>query len=190
MSGQAHEAVSSVWARIEEWYAEREITHFLLPPATAEDIAAVESELGVSLPEVVTLSLRRHNGSKEGGWPAGELLSCAEMIRETTIWRDLLADGTFDRMAECNADDENAQGLKPGWWNTGWVSLDADGGGNGSVLDLSPGVGGDIGQILDMDHEVGPSGPAASDLVEYLTSRLEELEDCAVIDGEYLEVEY
>lgn len=188
MSGQAPETVSSIWAQIEEWYAERDVAHFLLPPATTEDIAAVEAELGVSLPEEVTLSLRRHNGSRGSGWPACQLLSCAEIIRETTVWRDLLADGTFDDEADFNANDEGAQALEPGWWNTGWIALDADGGGNGSALDLSPGTDGVVGQIIDMDHEVGPSGPTASGFIGYLSDRLEELENCAVVDGKYVEV--
>lgn len=189
MSGQVHEAVSSVWARIEKWYADHEVPHFLLPPATPEDIAAVEAELDVTLPEAVRLSLLRHNGSKGGGWPAGSLLSCTEMVEETGVWRDLLADGSFDDVADFNSGDDGDRSLKPGWWNTGWISLDADGGGNGAVLDLSPGPDGTVGQIIDMDHEAGPSGPAAPDFVGYLDDRLEELEDCTVIDGEYVEAE-
>ncbi|MFJ6460185.1 SMI1/KNR4 family protein [Streptomyces sp. NPDC091387] len=187
MSGKSPDTISSVWAQIEEWYAERDATHFLLPPATAEDIAAVETELGVSLPEALTLSLRRHDGSSDSGWPAGQLLSCARIISETTVWRDLLADGTFDDEADFNANDADAQALQPGWWNPGWISLDADGGGNGSALDLSPGPDGTVGQIIDMDHEVGPSGPTAPDFIGYLSDRLEELEDCTVVDGKYVE---
>ncbi|WNI24579.1 SMI1/KNR4 family protein [Streptomyces sp. ITFR-16] len=187
MSEQAHEAVASVWSRIEKWYAERDASHFLLPPATSDDIAAVEAELGVSLPEAVRASLLRHNGSTDGGWPAGSLLSCTGMAEETKVWRDLLEDGSFDDVTDFNAADESASALRPGWWNTGWVSLDADGGGNGAVLDLSPGTGGRVGQIIDMDHEVGPSGPTAEDFADYLLLRLEELEDCVVVDGEYVE---
>lgn len=188
MSGQIPETVSSVWAEIEQWYAERDAAHFLLPPATAEDIATVEAQLGVSLPEEVVLSLRRHDGSRDSGWPAGTLLSCTGIVSEASVWRDLLTDGTFDDMVDFNAtDDKDSQALKPGWWNTGWIPLDADGGGNGSVLDLSPGAGGAVGQIIDMDHEVGPSGPTASDFIDYLRGRLDELEDCTVVDGKYVE---
>ncbi|WP_406450508.1 SMI1/KNR4 family protein [Streptomyces sp. NBC_00876] len=189
MSGQVHEAVASVWEQIEKWYAEQDAAHFLLPPATAEDIAAVESELGVPLPQEVKASLLRHNGSRDGGWPSGTLLSCTAIVEETGVWRDLLSDGSFDDVADFHSDDDGVQALKPGWWNLGWVSLDADGGGNGAVLDLSPGPGGKSGQIIDMDHETGPTGPTAPDFTGYLNDRLEALEDCAVIDGEYVDAE-
>lgn len=188
MPGQVGEAVSAAWEKIETWYAEQDASRFLLPPATPEEIAAAEKELGVTLPEAVRVSLLRHNGTASDGWPGGTLLSCAEMVRETGIWRELLDSGDFDDVADFEADENSdVRALRRGWWNTGWISLDADGSGNGAVLDLDPGADGSRGQILDMDHEVGPSGPTAADFVAYLEGQLEDLEDCVVVDGTYLE---
>lgn len=83
------------------------------------------------------------------------------------VWRELVEDGTFDDAADHDA--SNGQGsVKPGWWNVGWIPLDADGGGNGSVVDTDPGENGVVGQVLDMDHEVGPSGPRFASVTEYL----------------------
>ncbi|MFE6955545.1 SMI1/KNR4 family protein [Streptomyces sp. NPDC057696] len=65
-------------------------------PASGEQIAALEATLGVELPEAVTTSLRRHNGSTDGGWPTGTLLSCDGILQEVSVWRDLLTSGDFD----------------------------------------------------------------------------------------------
>ncbi|OAR22076.1 hypothetical protein A8W25_29910 [Streptomyces sp. ERV7] len=177
-------AVAAVWEDIERWYAAQGAAHLILPPATDEQIASVESTLGLQLPEEVKASLRRHDGSADGGWPKGRLLSCDGILSETAVWRDLLADGTFDDLKDFHS---GGKALKAGWWNTGWVSVDADGAGNGSVLDLAPGPEGKVGQVIDMDHEVGPSGPIASDFVGYLTDVAARLEEFSVVDGEYVE---
>lgn len=177
-------AVAAVWEDIERWYAAQGAAHLIRPPATGEQVASVEATLGVELPEAVKASLRRHDGTADGGWPEGTLLSCDGILSEAHVWRELLADGTFDELKDFRSGSE---ALKAGWWNTGWVPLDADGGGNGSVLDLSPGPEGQVGQVIDMDHEVGPSGPIASDFVGYLTSVAARLEDFSVVDGEYVE---
>ncbi|MFF1478166.1 SMI1/KNR4 family protein [Streptomyces sp. NPDC058301] len=177
-------AVEAVWEEIERWYAAQGAAHLLLPPATDEQIASVEATLGVELPEQVKASLCRHNGSTDGGWPKGLLLSCDGILSETHVWRELLDDGSFDELKDFRSGGE---ALKPGWWNAGWVSLDADGAGNGSVLDLSPGPAGEIGQVIDMDHEVGPSGPIANDFAGYLREVAARLEEFSVTDGEHVE---
>ncbi|MFK8910283.1 SMI1/KNR4 family protein [Streptomyces sp. YS-3] len=176
-------AVTAVWEDIERWYLSQGAPQVLQPPATDEQIASVETTLGVELPTEVKASLRRHDGSADGGWPKGRLLSCDGILSETRVWRDLLADGTFDNLKSFHA---GGDALKPGWWNPGWVSLDADGAGNGSVLDLSPGPAGRVGQVIDMDHEVGPSGPIASDFVGYLTDVATQLDEFSVVDGQYV----
>lgn len=177
-------AVAAVWDDIERWYDAQGAARVLQPPATQEQIAAVESTLGVELPAQVKASLRRHDGTPDGGWPKGRLLSCDGILGETGVWRSLLADGTFDNHKDFHS---GGDALKPGWWNTGWVCLDADGAGNGSVLDLSPGPAGKVGQVIDMDHEVGPSGPLANDFVGYLTDVAARLEEFSVVDGQHVQ---
>ncbi|GAA0595167.1 SMI1/KNR4 family protein [Streptomyces crystallinus] len=178
------DAVASVWEDIEQWYAAQGGPHLLLPPARDEQIDSVEATLGVQLPEEVRTSLRRHDGTADGGWPKGRLLSCDGILSETGVWRELLADGTFDDLKGFHS---GGKALKPGWWNTGWVCVDADGAGNGSALDLSPGPEGKVGQVIDMDHEVGPSGPIAGDFVGYLRDIAARLEEFSVVDGQYVE---
>ena len=177
-------AVVDAWDEIERWYEGQGAAHLLLPPASGEQIDALEATLGVELPEAVTASLSRHNGSTDGGWPTGTLLSCDGILQEVRVWRELLTGGDFDDLKDFVAGGE---ALKAGWWQIGWVSLDADGGGNGAVLDLSPGPAGKAGQVIDMDHEAGPSGPMASDFIGYLTALAARLNDFAVTDGQYVE---
>jgi cell wall assembly regulator SMI1 len=184
MAREIAAAVVDAWDEIERWYEAQGAAHLILPPASGEQIATLEETLGIELPEAVTASLRRHNGSTDGGWPTGTLLSCDGILQEVSVWRDLLTSGDFDDLKDFVADGE---ALKAGWWQIGWVSLDADGGGNGAVLDLSPGPGGKVGQVIDMDHEAGPSGPIASDFVGYLKAMAAQLGDFVVIDGQYVE---
>lgn len=172
-------SIAQLWDVIDEWYATRGASLQLNPPASAEAIDALAAHLGVTLPDQLRESLSRHDGTPEGGWPRGELLSCARIADETTGWRDLVSGGELgDR-----APSDPAPQMAPVWWHQGWLSLDSDGAGNGAVLDLAPGTGGAVGQILDMDHEVGPSGPRQPDLAAYLQAVLDELAGFTTLDG-------
>lgn len=161
--------ISALWERIEAWHAANGQMENLNAGATAEAIAQAEKDMGLTFPPELRESLLRHDGSVDGGWPTGELLALERMADERKVWMDLLQDGTFDDNADHN---EDSQTLQPGWWNPAWIPLDSDGGGNGAVIDMSPGPQGTIGQVIDMDHEVGPSGPKFSSLTAYLEAML------------------
>jgi cell wall assembly regulator SMI1 len=158
-----------MWRAIEVWYAEQGASHLLNPGAVESDIVAMERRLGVEFPSDYRESLRRHNGSASSGWVRGQLLSLSYMEQERSVWMNLLNDGIFDEYAQCNADNTHVQS---GWWNAGWIPLDADGGGNGYFVDASPGP--NLGQVRFMDHEVGPSARPCT-LVEYLQGVLDNL---------------
>lgn len=166
--------ISTTWERIEAWHAANGLTENLNPGASAEAIAQAEKDMGLTFPPELRESLLRHDGSADGGWPTGELLSLERMADERKVWMDLLQNGTFDDNADHN---EGSEALQPGWWNPAWIPLDADGGGNGAVIDLNPGRQGTVGQVIDMDHEVGPSGPKYPSLAAYLDAMLERLSE-------------
>lgn len=168
--------MTSIWQKIEAWYAENGASHLLNPGASEADITATEKRLNVNFPPELRESLRRHNGSTEDGWVAGELLSLEGIEREHALWTELLNDGAFDINASINAGNEEVQS---GWWHPAWIPLDADGGGNGCFVDTAPGPAGTVGQVRYMDHEVGPESEAQS-LTDYLKEVLEELDS-----GEY-----
>lgn len=60
-------------------------------------------------------------------------------------------------------------------------------GGNGATVDLTPGTAGSVGQVIDMDHEVGASGPIADDIVDYLEQLAAALDKYQIVDGEQVE---
>ncbi|MFC6592600.1 SMI1/KNR4 family protein [Deinococcus lacus] len=157
--------VSAIWERIEAWYGAQGASHLLNPAATPQAIADAEKALSLTFPAELKESLLRHNGTLEGHWPKGELLALERIIHEHTIWMDILQDENSRDLADHNEDDLY---LQSGWWNAGWIPLDADGAGNGAAIDTAPAEDGKVGQILDMDHEVGPSGPIFDSLAEYL----------------------
>ncbi len=171
--------IKTAWDAIEQWYSTNGIADQLNPPATPEAIDALATQLGVTLPDQLRESLLRHDGAPEGSWPRGELLSCERIVNETADWRQLLADG---ELADRTPSEPSPQ-MAPVWWHQSWLCLDSDGGGNGAVMDLAPQGDGTVGQILDMDHEVGPSGPREPDLAAYLNTVGGELDDFTVTDG-------
>lgn len=171
--------MAAIWERIEAWYQVQGASHLLHQGATVTDMAATERQIGVTFPAEMRESLLRHNGSTDGGWSYGTLLDLEGIQREEQVWRSLLDDGTFHDHADHDA-SEGRDEIQQGWWVRGWIPLDADGGGNGAVVDAVPGPRGRVGQIIDMDHEIGPSGPAFQSLSGYLNHVLEALES-----GEY-----
>lgn len=176
-------ALDQVWDRIEAKYAALGASGLLRAGATEVEITEAEQALGLEFPVTLRASLARHNGSELGGWPAGDLLGTSEIVGEVNIWRELLTGGDFDDLADYQEDER----LQPGWWHSGWVCIDADGGGNGHAIDLNPAGPGKVGQVLFMDHEVGPDTVAYPDFVSYLKDHLRELK-YATFDGEYFEV--
>lgn len=175
--------ISQIWEQIEAWYAQNAPDEQVLNDgASDEQIAEVESVLGLELPGEIKESLRRHDGTSEDGWATGTLNSCEDIIFNTNIWREIVAKDDLDDYVSDSPE------LKPGWWGPKRVMLDRDGAGNGTALDLDPSEQGRVGQLIDMDHEVGPSLSYDSYL-EYLTECLEELQKGEWADG-YFEPAY
>ncbi|MDO4245247.1 MAG: SMI1/KNR4 family protein [Deinococcus sp.] len=165
--------ISDVWERIETWYEARGASHLLNAGASADAIAEAETNMGLTFPAELKESLLRHDGTTWSGWAGGELLSLVRIADERGVWMELLEGGGFDDNADHN---EESTRLQAGWWNPAWIPLHADGGGNGMVIDTAPASGGTLGQVLFMDHEVGPNEPEYDSLSAYLTAVAEGLE--------------
>ncbi len=179
------ERVNVAWERIEKWFSEKAPGMELGAAASAAEITAVETHIGFALPEELKASLMRHNGVEN--WTKVELLSTNDIQREWDCWAGLVDDGTFDDQVGENWTDS----LQKCWYDKKWIPLDADGGGNGSMIDLNPGDKGTVGQIIYMDHEVGPNGPVFADLATYLEKAAQDLEGgkYRVEDGYLEEIE-
>lgn len=173
--------IDELWNQIEAWYAQNAPDEQPLNgPASGEDIARVESLLGVQLTEDLKASLRRHDGTDDDCWATGTLMSCEDIISDTEIWREIVAKYEEDQVFVSESPE-----LKQGWWRDAWVMIDRDGAGNGTAVDLDPSEQGVHGQLIDMDHEVGPALRNAN-YVEYLEECLAELQKGRWDDGYYL----
>ena len=89
---------------------------------------------------------------------------------EWDVWAGLVSE------FEGSKGKDTGDKLQAVWCSTSWVPIDADGARNGSCVDLKPGKNGTMGQVIDMDHEVGPSGPMFEDYPAYLEDIASELE--------------
>jgi len=175
------EQVNAAWERIEKWYATHFPAHELPVGASAADITALETHLGLALPEELKASLMRHNGLER--WTRGELLSTEGIKSE---WSELafeLDHGTFDDW-ELQENDF----IQKCWFHKSWIPVDWDGGGNGFYIDMNPGPKGKAGQMIFLEHEVGPEGPHFPDFVAYLEDAAGKLEAGKFkVEGEHLE---
>lgn len=100
--------IDQSWERIERWLANHAPATLasLNPPASADELAQAETALGRPLPEELTASLRRHNGTDEhrrtGRFALAEymLLSTSQIVARWQMMEQLLADNPhWDRDA-------------------------------------------------------------------------------------------
>ena len=177
------ERVNKAWDRIEVWYQKNAPKWELPKGATDEEIDDLAAHLKVTFPEELRVSLKRHNGTEDGQWARVSLNSTKRIKSEWNTWTDLLKEGLFD---DSTVESDGTYQAK--YWCESWVPIDANGGGDGYIMDLAPGPKGKIGQILFLDHEEGPSGPKYPDYAGYLENIAEKLEkgNYTVIDN-YLE---
>ena len=179
----AVERVNKAWDRIDAWYKKNAPSWELPKGATDAEIDELAKHMNLTFPEEFRVSLKRHNGIDEGQWPKSCLNSIERIKSEWDVWTDLLNGGDFD---ESKVDSEGV--FEPKWWSAKWVPIDADGAGNGSVMDLAPGPKGKMTQILDMDHETGPSGPLYPDFPAYLEDMANKFEKGNfAVEDDYLE---
>ena len=139
-----------VWLRIEAVLRKTcpSLLASLAPGVSAEEIAAAEDRLGLSLPDDVRKSYSVHNGSgDEGILPQSAyrrvigvvVLSLDEVVRHSQMWRDFHFDNSNHRRARPEGP------IRQNWWNTRWVPLTWDGGGDHLCLDFDPAPGGVAG---------------------------------------------
>ncbi|MEK6789815.1 MAG: SMI1/KNR4 family protein [Pseudomonadota bacterium] len=129
-----------------------ELVDALNPPASDEDIASLEHTLGVSLPSDFVSALKVGNGQKgsqPGIFDEHAFYSCVEIASDWRVWKKLLDGGDFD--------DERSSpsaGIRPDWWNPGWIPFTSNGSGDCFCLDMVPTPEGRIGQIIFVWHDM------------------------------------
>jgi len=169
--------MEGTWKRIEDWLAAHApaAAAGLNPPASDADIAAAEQCVGVTFPEAVRASFRRHDGQDpEAPWlmDGWELLSLARLRDEWKVWRDLLDGGDF---AETRSDGDG-ETVRSDWWHPAWIPLTYNGCGDHHCVDLAPGPQGTAGQIIEMWHDNGARPAVAPGLEAWLAAFADDLE--------------
>ncbi|MGI0491638.1 SMI1/KNR4 family protein [Alkalinema pantanalense CENA528] len=176
------QSVNHIWQRIENWLKMNLPSGIggLNPPATEEEIAAVEEQLNIRFPEDVRSSYLRHNGQDIRstwilwGW---EWHSLDRILETWNDWNEILEDGAIDDIEN----DGDGQIFRKDWWHPQWIPLTSDsGGGNHHCLDLAPGPKGNVGQIITMWHDDSDRPLLANSFTEFLEQFAHALET-----GEY-----
>lgn len=85
------------WNRLEEWFEENIPSYpsHLRPPATEQEVADAEAELGVTFPPSVRKSYLIHDGEERGhygGVLKHRMLQLTEVVEETQRMRELFED--------------------------------------------------------------------------------------------------
>lgn len=152
-------SVGESWGQIETWLSANAlgIRKTLRPVAKAGAVEKLQQQLGATLPTDFVESVRLHDGQKPdaehglfpvaddvlGAMPSCRLLSVKEIAREWAMLKKVYDGGNFaDRKSE------PGRGVRADWWNPGWVPIADNGGGDYCCIDLAPGKGGVVGQVI------------------------------------------
>lgn len=169
------------WKRIKTWMRVNapQLLESLNPGATKADFIALETAVGKKLPAAFKNFYTIHNGQQEGSdglVDTDELLSTVRMLQEWRTWKELIDAGTFNDMT-----GEPDPGVKPDWYNRYWIPITYDGAGNHYVMDLDPAEGGNVSQIVSVDHEDGRRKLLAPSFKVFIKDYVQKLEN-----GEYI----
>jgi cell wall assembly regulator SMI1 len=181
----------TLWQRIETWM-NTHASHArqkLLPGASDIEILRAEATMGITLPEDFKASHRIHNGGYTLDLVTEmEMLPLEGIVSMWQLHKELEETETWsDRHPYYFTEDGVNSGWETGplqlvWWHLCWIPCGSDRGGNLCCIDLAPAPGGSEGQIIDWDHEVGPSRVLASSFLELLSTFANDLEA-----GEYVD---
>jgi cell wall assembly regulator SMI1 len=164
------QSITDLWQRIDQWLATHapRILEELNPGASEADLAEAEAALGFALPPDFKAFYRAHNG---GG---NSLLGLLEHMGEGFFSLKNVVASRWQNELSCAADpadfvtnpERKPPPVQPVMYHPGWVIFAASAG-NGTYqlgLDLAPAMGGQVGQILLHEIDVGPTLVIASNL--------------------------
>jgi cell wall assembly regulator SMI1 len=159
--------MKELWDRIEAWFRGN------VPPdyysfadgATELQIREAEAKLKIRLPTNLRNSYLVHNGSDwKGIFGYHYLASLDELVHQSTMMRDVVAAGY------CEGYNSTPSGpIKPMCWNTLWLPFAITGAGDCICVDMDPAVGGNLGQVIETNHEIGPVKVLAIGFREWLS---------------------
>jgi cell wall assembly regulator SMI1 len=178
-------AIDQLWQRIEARLPLLAVPTepHLRAGASEQALDRLEAELGVVLPEEFRASYSRHDGGFTMRLITSmEILSLADIAETWQTLEDLLGDDEWASTPPYYFSEEVVRSgwhtgpIQPVWWSHRWIPFAADQAGNHACLDLAPTAGGMSGQIIDWDHECGPSRVLFKDFAHLLSAFANQLE--------------
>ncbi|OSD08664.1 hypothetical protein PYCCODRAFT_1380424 [Trametes coccinea BRFM310] len=192
-AGHPYPPLSNTWNRLRQWLSREypELGDTLNYGILPQDLAQIEMAFGFSLPAPVRESYlcvdgqepESSAGCSEGLFFGLTLLPLEDVLEEWRFWREVDDDPATGANPALR---ELMQSIPPGWVRReyscrGWIPLVADKAGNYLGIDMNPGEGGAVGQVIvfgrDFDTKVvmwrgdGPAGWA-----KFLAGFVEDLE--------------
>jgi cell wall assembly regulator SMI1 len=184
--------VQDIWRGIEAWlsnYAPH-TWQKLRPGASEWEIQKAEATLGVTLPDTFKASYRIHDGGFVMNLVTEmTIFSLEQALAEWHMFMELDDMGTWINAGTPYYFTERvihsgwqSRSIQPVWWDYHWIPFGRDRAGNHCCLDLHPADGGEVGQIIDRDHEAGPSRVLAPSFLEVLSTFANDLEAGRYVD--------
>jgi len=178
MNSDQQESLQHNWGRITHWYAENtpQGTLILADGASAAEIAELEAGLGARLPDDLRYSLSLHNGAANEAYLLyhGELLSTSRILEIWQMYRGMQSNEGWGQGDGYQT--EALQGpIRPVYWDELRIPL-TDNSGDAAMLDLRPAAGGQAGQVIEFDGEVGPKIVLAPNFSAWIAQLADELE--------------
>jgi cell wall assembly regulator SMI1 len=181
-------ALEETWDRIHDWLKANApvVLASLGPPAADEQLREAEQVMGVELPGEVKDCYRIHDGQRiiptpVSYWPdlqcvpaflyGEDWLSLADMVKVWQGMRDLLEGGFFAGIS-----GRPRGPIRSDWWHPRWVPVTDDHSGYMKCLDLAPGAGGQVGQVIYWCHDDSSRGLLAPSFTDWLAEFAAELE--------------
>ena len=146
--------IREAWRRLEAAIAAnaKPMLKRLKPPATEEDIAKAEAKLKRTLPAALR-ELYLVHGAAGNVFPSAEKRDMAYSlipVKQLAMhYRPCTLEDYGVAAEEVDADD----GVAREAWHADWIPFATNGGGDYQCVDLAPGEGGTVGQVIELQHE-------------------------------------
>ncbi|GCE31275.1 hypothetical protein KDA_67590 [Dictyobacter alpinus] len=163
------DTVHEAWQRIDAWiqqFAPSQANTYFYPGASNEQIAHIETTLGLQLPEDIKESYHIHNGGESIlGW--GNFFSI-EYFGKSRYAQLLQEPGWAGKTPQWVQQGKKLP-VEAVWRHPSWIDFTTNGAGDTLCIDLSPAAEGTYGQILDWGHETGVTKVVFSGFRELLS---------------------
>ena len=192
-AGSPYPPLAQTWARLRQWLSSEypELGDTLNWGILPTDLAQIEMAFGFALPQAIRDSYlcadgqeaESNAGCAEGLFFGLTLLPLENVLEEWRFWREVDDDPATGANPKLR---EQMDSIPPGWVkreysSRGWIPLVADKVGNYLGVDMNPGEGGEVGQVIvfgrDFDTKVVMDrGPGYHGWAKWLAGFVDDLE--------------